>query len=191
MQVSPTSLIKITMTTTRAFQTLATTLFVAVLTACGGGSSNDEITAVPTGGALPNVWFADSDGYFPLDKLQANGSIYADATPDFGTVNPAYTSGDKQYSRWAIDTSASVEGDYQLVYSMETTSINASEAALSKLRSNLRFDSASGLITQYCSGFPNCYANSTSAEEDFLISVTAKVVGGKGALERNFILRVR
>ena len=175
----------------RSLQTLATTLFVAALTACGGGSSDDEITAVPTGGALSNVWFADSDGYFPLDKLQANGNFYTGSEADFGTVNPAFSDGDKQNSRWAIDTSASVEGNYPLQYTMELMSINASENAVSKLRSNLRFDSASGLITQYCSGFPNCYENTSGAEEDFLVNVSAKVVGGKGVLERNFIIRVR
>ena len=175
----------------RALQTLATTLFVAALTACGGGSSDDEIKAVPTGGALSNVWFADSDGYFPLDKLQANGNFYTGSEADFGTVNPAFSNGDKQNSRWAIDTSASVEGNYPLQYTMELAAINASADAVSRLRSNLRFDSASGLITQFCTGFPNCYENLSGAEEDFLVNVAAKVVGGKGVLERNFIIRVR
>jgi hypothetical protein len=178
------------MTLKRTLLTLATTLSIAALTACGGGS-DDEITVQPTGGVLSNVWFADSDGYFPLDKLQADGSFYDGSESDFGTVNPAYSTGEKQHSRWAIDTSASVEGDYQLQYTMAVTSINASDASVTQLQENLRFDSTTGLLTQYCSGFPNCYHNVSGVEEDFLISVSANVVGANGALERNFIMRVR
>jgi hypothetical protein len=174
----------------RARHILATTIFVAALTACGGGS-DDDIKAVPTGGALANVWFADSDGYYPLDKLQANGSFYTGTETDFGLVNPAYTTGDKQNSRWTIDTSATVEGGHPLQYSMEVVSINASKTSVSKLLDNLKLDTGSGLITQFCSGFPNCYENTSGSEEDFLVNVTAKVVGGKGMLARNFILRVR
>ncbi|HEY9096384.1 MAG TPA: hypothetical protein VIN35_11605 [Hydrogenophaga sp.] len=179
------------MTLSRSIQTLATTLFVAALTACGGGSSDDAIKAEPTGGALPNVWFADSDGYYPLDKLKADGSFYTESDGGFGTVNPAYTAGNTQHSRWAIDTSASVEGGYALQYTMRVDSINTTKGAIDRLLKNLQIDSASGLITQYCSGFPNCYENTSGAEEDFLVTVAAKVVGGKGVLERNFILRVR
>lgn len=178
------------MTLTRPLQTLATSLLIAALTACGGGS-DDDIKAVPTGGALANIWFADSDGYFPLDKLKADGTFFTSNDSSFGPVNPAFTANDKQNSRWAIDTSATVEGGHALEYTMTMKGINTSEAALASLKNNLRLDSATGLITQYCSGFPNCYANATTAEEDFLISVSAKVVGGKGTLERNFILRVR
>jgi hypothetical protein len=169
---------------------LVAAFFVAALTACGGGSDGD-IKAVPTGGALSNVWFADSDGYFPLDKLQPSGTFYTGSESDFGPVNPAFTAGDKFNSRWAIDTSATVEDGHQLSYSMDITSVNTSAAAIDSLKANLRLDGNTGLITQYCTGFPNCYANATVTEEDFLITVNAKVVGGKGTLTRNFILRVR
>lgn len=178
------------MTHTRALQALATSVLFAALTACGGGS-DDDIKAVPTGGALANVRFADTNGYFPLDKLKSNGALYTGSEADFGPVNPAFSSGDKQNSQWSIDTSATVEGGYQLQYTMKLKSINASKTAVEKLKSNLRFNSSTGMITQYCSGFPNCYENTSGAEENFLFTVSAKVVGGKGELERNFIFGVR
>jgi len=178
------------MTYTRALPTLATSLLISALTACGGGS-NDDIKVVPTGGALANLWFADSDGYHPLDKLKADGTFYTGSEADFGTVNPGFAADGKQQSRWAIDTSASVEGDYKVQYTMKLTSINASGKSLGKLQDNLRFDSTTGLITQFCSGFPNCYENATAAEEDFLVTVSAKVDGAKNALERSFVIRIR
>ena len=175
----------------RLIRTLTLTAIVAALTACGGGSDSNEITAVPTGGALPNVWFADSSGYHALDKLKDDGSFYSARDTNYGTVNPAYSSGDSQNSRWAIDTSASVEAGVSLQYSMDISSINVSSNAINAMKDNLRFDTNTGLITQFCTGFPVCYDNISGAEEDFLITVTAKVVGGKGSLQRNFILRVR
>ena len=51
-------------------------------------------------------------------------------------------------------------------------------------------DSITGLITQSCKGFPECYDNTSAADEDFLITVTAEADGG-GRLDRNFLLRVR
>jgi hypothetical protein len=177
------------MNTFRTLKALAFGAVVVALTACGGGSDADK--AVPTGGALANVWFADSDSYFPLDKLKPNGSFYTGSEADFGPVNPAYSQGNKTNSRWAIDISASVDAGSSLQYSMVISGVNASNSAVTALQNNLRLDANTGLITQTCSGFPNCYENTTGVEEDFLITVTAKVVGGKGSLQRNFLLRVR
>ena len=171
-------------------KTLASTFLVAALAACGGGSDGD-IKAVPNGGALANVWFADNGGYSPLDKLKPSGTFYTGTESDFGLINPAFASDNKFNSRWVIDTSATVEGGHQLSYTMDIGTVNASAKAVESLKGNLRLDGNTGLITQYCTGFPNCYANATGAEEDFLITVAAKVVGGKGTLTRNFILRVR
>ncbi|MEX1165399.1 MAG: hypothetical protein WEK74_00740 [Hydrogenophaga sp.] len=175
---------------TRTLQTLVATLALASLTACGGGS-NDEISLIPTGSALPNVQFADSGSYFPLDKIKTNGSFYNGSEADFGTINPAYRANNQQQSRWAIDASAKVEGNYALRYTMKLTPIKASEISVAKLQENLRIDDASGLITQFCAGFPNCYENTSDAAEDFLVSVEANAVGAKGSLQRDFIFRVR
>jgi hypothetical protein len=57
---------------TRLPSILGTTALLATLAACGGGSDGPP----PTGGALANVWFADSEGYHPLDKVRPDGSFY-------------------------------------------------------------------------------------------------------------------
>ena len=72
---------------------LASFFLVAALSGCGGGSdsadSADDTGPAPTGGALANLWFADSDSYHPLDKLKPNGSFYTGTEADFGALNPA------------------------------------------------------------------------------------------------------
>ena len=61
---------------------------------------------------------------------------------------------------------------------------------MAALLTNLRINSSTGLITQTCKGFPECYDNTSGQDEDFLVTVTAQASGG-GKLERNFLLRVR
>ena len=159
------------------------------LSACGGGSDNSDGPA-PTGGALPNLWFADSESYFPLDKLKADGSAYTGEEPDFGVKNPAYAANTNTQSRWAIDTSAVAPEGSTLSYSFKLEGVNTTNDAVQALTRNLRIDAKTGLITQSCKGFPECYDNFSTADEDFLVTVTARVDGG-GRLERNFLMRVR
>lgn len=177
------------MTLSRTLQILALSSMLAILAACGGSGGDKD--AVPTGGDLANVWFADSESYFPLDKLQPNGSFYTGSETDFGPPNPAFKAGDKQNSRWAIDTSATTKDGSELSYAMTISGVNVTKEAVASLQSNLQIDAQTGLITQFCQGFPACYDNHTAREENFMITVSAQVVGGKGKLERNFLLRVR
>jgi len=62
--------------------------------------------------------------------------------------------------------------------------------AATNLPTGLSINSSTGLITQTCKGFPECYDNTSGQDEDFLVTVTAQASGG-GKLERNFLLRVR
>ena len=156
--------------------------------ACGG---SDDPDIIPTGGALPNLAFADNDGYLPLDKLKADGSFYAGNEPDFGTPNPAYAVSSKTESKWAIDTSASVPTGHTLSYSFKVSGVNVGAAEVASLTSNLRIQADTGLITQSCTGFPNCYDNHSAQDHEFLITATASVNGNKGSLTRKFALRVR
>jgi hypothetical protein len=161
------------------------------LAACGGGSDNDNSDGpAPTGGALPNLWFADSDSYFPLDKLKTDGTPYSGQESDFGTVNPAYTVNSSTQSKWAIDTSAVAAEGRTLSYSFKIDGVNTTNDAVQALTRNLKIDTKSGLITQSCKGFPECYDNFSAADEDFMVTVTAQASGG-GRLERNFLMRVR
>ena len=170
---------------------LASLSLVAILAGCGGGSDDAADTGpAPTGGALANLWFADSDSYHPLDKLKPNGSFYTGTEADFGTQNPAYATDTTTQSRWAIDTSAVPPEGKTLSYSFKVEGVNASENAAKALTSNLKINTSTGLITQSCKGFPECYDNTSSADEDFLITVTAQA-SGAGQLVRNFLLRVR
>jgi hypothetical protein len=178
------------MNISRTLKTLALGGAIALISACGGGSDDDK-DVTPEGSALTDVWFADNDGYFPLDKLKPDGTFYTGSESDFGPTNPAFTSQDKRNSRWAIDASASLSGGGALTYSMKVEGVNAPESAVNSLTSNLRINTQTGLITQYCEGFPACFDNQTTSEERFLITVEASVVGGKGKLERSFVLRVR
>lgn len=172
----------------RTLKTLALCSAVALIAACGGGS-DDSSEAAPKGDDLTNIWFADNDGFFPLDKVRADGSFYTGTEADFGTINPDFKPNDKLNSRWAIATAA--ESDSTLSYSINIESIDTTTAAVTELRNNLRIDTDTGLITQFCAGFPACYYNRTNKAEHFKISVTAQVVGGKGQLTRSFVLQVR
>ena len=157
--------------------------------ACGGGSDEPEI--IPTGLPLPNLLFVDSDSYFPLDKLRSNGSYFVGNEPDFGPRNPAYATNTRTESRWAIDTSASVPAGHTLSYSFKVSGVNVGAAEVASLTSNLRIQADTGLITQSCTGFPNCYDNHSAQDHEFLITATASVNGNKGSLTRKFALRVR
>ena len=170
---------------------LASLSLVAILAGCGGGSdgASDEGPA-PTGGALSNLWFADSDSYHPLDKLKPDGSFYTGTEADFGAQNPAYASDTATQSRWAIDTSAVPPEGRSLSYSFKVDGVNTSASAVSALTGNLKINASTGLITQSCKGFPACYDNTSSADEDVRITGTAQASGG-GQLVRNFLLRVR
>ena len=172
----------------RTLKTLALGGAIALISACGGGS-DDSNDVAPTGGDLANVWFADNDGYFPLDKARADGSFFTGTEADFGAVNPAFKPDDKLNSRWAIVTTA--QSDSALSYAIDIEAINATPAAVTELRNNLKIDSETGLITQFCAGFPACYYNKTDTAENFKINVTAQVVGGNGKLTRSFVLQVR
>ena len=176
------------MKTSRTLKTLALGCTIALITACGGGS-DDSGDVAPTGGALANVWFADNDGYFPLDKARADGSFFTGTEADFGTINPAFKPDDKLNSRWAIATAA--QSDSPLSYSFEIQGLDTTPSAVTELRNNLRIDTETGLITQFCAGFPVCYYNRTNNAEHFKIDVTAQVVAGKGTLTRSFVLQVR
>lgn len=170
---------------------LASLSLAAVLAGCGGGSDGATDTGpAPTGGALANLWFADSDSYHPLDKLKTDGSFYTGTEADFGVQNPAYASDNVTQSRWAIDTSAVPPEGKRLSYAFKVEGVKASESAARALTGNLKINTTTGLITQSCKGFPACYDNTSAADEDFLITVTAQVDGG-GQLVRNFLLRVR
>lgn len=162
------------------------------LGACGGGSdeASSDAGPAPTGGALSNVWFADSDSYHPLDKLREDGSFYTGTEADFGAVNPAYASDSVTQSKWAIDASAIPPEGQTVRYSSSVEGVNVTAEAVQSMASNLKIDSITGLITQSCKGFPECYDNTTAADQDFLVTVTAEADGG-GRLDRNFLLRVR
>lgn len=162
----------------------------ALLAACGGGSDLPPDSPKPTGAPLGDQLFADSDSYHPLDKLRADGSLMEGNEADFGPRNPAYTGSPATASRWAIDTSATPPEGLRLSYSFKIEGLKASSEAVQSLQRNLFIDAATGLITQSCSGFPVCYDNVTSADEDFLITTTAQVPDG-ASLVRSFVFRVR
>jgi hypothetical protein len=164
---------------------------LAVLTtlgACGGGS--DDPVVVPTGTALANVSFSGSDGYYALDKLKSGGGYFIGNEADFGPRNPAYRSSDKTRSMWAVDGSASVPTGNTLSYSFKVEGVNVDVTAIAAMTANLRINTQTGLLTQACGGFPDCYDNATDKDQDFKITITASVVGGKGSLARSFNLRV-
>lgn len=175
---------------TRLPMLLSASVVLATLAACGGGSDGGPEGEAPTGGALANAWFADSDSYHPLDKIRPDGSFYSGGEADFGPVNPAYAGSTATQSRWAIDTSATPPAGETLSYAFKVDGVSASGSAVAALLANLRINSSTGLITQTCKGFPECYDNTSGQDEDFLVTVTAQASGG-GKLERNFLLRVR
>lgn len=156
--------------------------------ACGGGSDEPEI--IPTGSTLPNVSFTDSESYFPLDKLKSDGSHFVGNEANFGPRNPAYAANTRTESQWAIDTSASVPAGHTLSYSFKISGVNVGAAEVASLTNNLRIQADTGLITQRCSGFPNCYDNHGPQDHNFMITATAKVNGNKGSLTRTFTFSV-
>ncbi len=158
-----------------------------VLAACGGGSDDGPL---PTGESLPNVSFSDTGGYSPLIKLRPNGSFYTGREADFGPRNPSFEPGSQTQSQWAIDASASVETGFSLSYAMSIESASLPNEALVSMRNNLRINPQTGLITQACLGFPDCYDNQTLSNQDFQVNVKAQVVGQRGSLDRSFVLRV-
>ncbi|WP_290971863.1 hypothetical protein [Hydrogenophaga sp.] len=172
-----------------ALRTMGLCAALVTQAACGGGSDDAEVT--PTGSPLPNLAFIDSDSYFPLDKLKADGSYFVGNEADFGPRNPAYAANNRTESKWAIDTSASVPAGHTLSYSFKVTGVNVGAAEVASLTSNLRIQADTGLITQSCTGFPNCYDNHSAQDHEFQITATASVNGNKGSLSRNFRLRVR
>lgn len=161
-----------------------------LLMACGGGSDDALDNVKPTGPALANVWFADSESYHPLDRLKSNGAFFASGEKDPGPVNPA--AADPTQSKWAINAAATSDpAGYALTYKMQIDpSSNVTTAAVNSMRANLRIGADSGLITQVCKGFPDCYDNETAATQEFKITVTAQVQGGRNTLSRSFLLMV-
>lgn len=166
---------------------IAAGLILASQVACGG-SDDDDI--VPTGEPIADIQLVDSDSYYPLDKLRTNGTYFKEDAKDYGTRNPKHRSGDKTTSVWAVDTMATAPDGYTIVYSMVINSDNVDSAALRSMRDNLKIDASTGMISQACSGFPSCYDNDTTADQDFEITAVAQVEGSKKKLQRKFVLRV-
>jgi hypothetical protein len=158
------------------------------LAACGG--SGDDDVDVPTGSALPNIQFMDTNSYFPLEKLRANGQLFRETDADYGTKNPRRKAGDSTLSVWAIDTSAKGPSGEKIEYSMRIDTLTADGSAYNSMVANLKIDASTGLIFQQCSGFPICYDNGSGRDQDFRITAIARFAGSKEALERSFVLRV-
>lgn len=156
------------------------------MTACGGGSDDP----IPSGDDLPDVQFMDSDSYHPLDKLDASGAVLAENASNYGTRNPLRRGRDGTMSVWAIDTSAEAPDGEPLEYSMKIEAVRADSKAYNSLLANLKIDAKTGMIYQQCSGYPVCYDNETSDNQDFRITAIARIAGSKRALERPFIFRV-
>ncbi|WP_234262712.1 hypothetical protein [Hydrogenophaga sp. NFH-34] len=159
------------------------------LSSCGGSDSDDPI---PTGGALADQWFQDTEGYYTLERARSDGSVIFTSSADFGTRNPDFQEGIRTMSAWAIDTSATPPEGKTLEYSMaiEGVTANADATAVNLLRSNLQLNGATGLMTQRCSGFPQCHDNMTQQTQTFRITTTAKVLGAKSGLNRSFLFHV-
>lgn len=164
-------------------------LLALSLTACGGGDSDDN-DPVPSGGALADVQFMDSESYHPLDKVDASGVFIPESSPAYGTLNPLRKPGDQTMSHWAIDTSVEPPQGTTLEYSMAIEPIMADGSAYNSLLVNLRIDKASGMIYQQCRGYPTCYDNSSGSTQEFRITAVARVPGSTRSLERTFIFRV-
>lgn len=172
-----------------ALRTMGLCAALVTQAACGGGSDEPEI--IPTGSPLPNLSFTDSESYFPLDKLKSDGSHFVGNEPDFGPRNPAYAANNRTESQWAIDTSASVPAGHTLSYSFKVSGVNVGAAEVASLTNNLRIQTNTGLITQSCTGYPNCYDNHSAQDHNFQITATASVNGNKGSLTRTFTFSVR
>lgn len=160
----------------------------ASLVACGG--SDDDENDVPTGASLSNVQFIDSDSYYPLSKLRANGQLAQESDADYGTRNPLRKTGEPTLSAWAVDASAQGPRDRKIAYSMRIDPITADGSAYNSMLANLKMDAATGFIYQQCAGFPTCYDNGTGRDQDFRVTAIARLAGSSEALERSFVLRV-
>lgn len=160
----------------------------ASLFACGGSDDDDD--GVPTGAALANLNFIDSDSYHPLTKLRSNGQLYNETDADYGTKNPLRKGSDGTLSVWAVDASAKGNNDKKIEYSLQIDSITADGSAYNSMVSNLKIDANTGFIYQQCAGFPSCYDNGSGRDQDFRVTAVARYAGSKSALERSFVLRV-
>lgn len=158
------------------------------LVACGG--SDDDEDAVPTGPALSGVQFVDSDSYYPLTKLRANGKLYQEGDADYGFKNPLRRGSDNTLSVWAVDASAQGPKDATIEYSMRIEPIKADGSAYNSMVTNLKIDATRGFIYQQCAGFPVCYDNGSGTDQEFRITAIARITGSSQALERSFTLRV-
>lgn len=170
------------------FSRLTLPLALAVsLVACGGSDDDD---AAPTGAPLSNLQFIDSDSYYPLSKLRANGQLFQESDADYGTKNPLRKAGESSLSVWAVNASAQGPKDKKIEYSMRIDPITADGSAYNSMLANLKIDANTGFIFQQCAGFPTCYDNGTGRDQDFRITAIARFSGSKEALERSFVLRV-
>lgn len=159
------------------------TLLVSSLAACGGGDTDP----VPEGSAISNAYFIGSDSYNPLDKVLANGSFIEVNSASYGTRNPAYRSGSTTQSAWGIDTSATADAEYTITYAMKIAKgSNTDTEALNWIRSNLKINTTTGLITQQCAGYPDCYDNPTTKDQVFVITAVATINGSSKSLKRDF-----
>ncbi|GAA6140519.1 hypothetical protein [Hydrogenophaga sp. 5NK40-0174] len=174
-----------TLTTAFARPAAILTLAAVVLTGCGGDGDSDPVPAGNNG--LGNIYLIGSDTFHPLDKVAENGTLLRLTDPNYGTHNPQYRSGDATISAWAIDTSAKGKDGEVVNYSMTVEAqSNVSGEALKWLQGNLRLNANTGLITQYCKGFPACYDNQTGARQVFKITAIAKIEGSSNSLKRSF-----
>lgn len=161
-------------------------LLLTGLSACGGGGDDG---VVPTGEPIADIRLVDSDSYYPLDKVRADGSFFEEGDTDYGTRNPKHRRGDRTTSAWAVDTSAETPDGEEITYSM-VIKTKAGNEALNSMKNNLRIDAATGMISQTCGGFPDCYDNETTRNQEFEITAIAQVPGSKGKLQRKFTLTV-
>jgi hypothetical protein len=177
------------MTTSYTFLTCSVAaLLLSGLSACGGSGGDDDV--VPTGDAIADIRLVDSDSYYPLDKLRPDGSYFSEGDTDYGTKNPKHRNGDRTTSAWAIDTTATAPNGETIVYSMSIKAVNTGNDALTSMKNNLVIDASTGMISQTCSGFPSCYDNESTADQDFEITAIAQIEGSKKKLQRKFILKV-
>lgn len=156
-----------------------------VLTGCGGDGDSDPVPQANN--ALTDIYLLGSDTFHPLDKVTADGTPLRLTDPNYGTHNPQYRTGDSTISAWAVDTSATGEDSEVVTYSMKVEAqSNVGSDALKWMQSNLRINANTGLITQYCKGYPNCYDNQTRAQQVFKVTAIAKIEGSSNSLKRSF-----
>ncbi len=156
-----------------------------VLTGCGGDDDSDPVPQANN--KLSDIYLIGSDTFHPLDKVTADGAPLRLTDPNYGTRNPQHRTGDSTISAWAVDTSATSDDSDVIRYSMVVEGqSNVSGDALKWMQTNLRMNANTGLLTQYCKGYPNCYDNQTRARQVFKITTIAKIEGSSKSLKRNF-----